>query len=93
MRELEGVNQLHKANTDYHPGVVRAIKLAQSTKTPNEFGDCLSGAKKLENITDRIEWEMPKDLQNREQEVNTDPVPLVVSEVENGYEEREDEER
>jgi len=93
MRDLPGTNQVHKANTDYHLGVVNAIKLAQSTKTPNEFGDCLSGAKKLENVTDRIEWEMPEELQNRAQEISTDPVPLLVAEIENGDMEIEDEER
>lgn len=95
MRNLPGTNQVHKANTDYHPGVVMAIRLAQATKTPDQLGSCLSGAKTLEDTTDRMEWEMPKELQNSPQEIgiSTDPVPLVVDEVDNGYEEIEDEER
>ena len=93
MRDLPGTNQVHKADTDYHPEVLKAIKLAQATKTPDELGNCLSGAKTLENVIDRMKWEMPKESQNRAQELTKDPVPLVVDEVDNGYGEKEDEER
>lgn len=92
MRELKGVNEVHKSNTDYNSRVLRAMKFAQSTKTPDEFANCLSGAKTLENVSDRIEWEMPEELKNRQLD-NTDPKPLVVAEIENGFKEEEEEER
>ena len=94
MRELEGVNELHKPNTEYNPRVLRAIKFAHSVKTPKDFSDCLSGIKSLENLNDRMEWEMPEELRTNTQDVELKPKPLVVSEVRDGVEEeRDDEER
>ncbi|MCI8620653.1 MAG: hypothetical protein HFJ50_02240 [Clostridia bacterium] len=93
MRELEGVNELHKANTAYNPRVLKAMKFAHSVKTPRDFIDCLAGMKGLENLNDRKEWEMPEELKNREINNDLDARQPVANEARNGLEERDDEER
>ena len=47
MRELEGVNELHKSNTDYNPNVVESMKSAARAKNPRAYIDYLGGTKRM----------------------------------------------
>lgn len=47
MRELEGVNELHKSNTDYNPHVVESMKSAARAKNPKAYMDYLGGTKRM----------------------------------------------
>lgn len=50
MRELEGVNELHKPNTDFNKNVVSAIEAATKAKETRDFIDILSQAKTLRDV-------------------------------------------
>ena len=48
MREVDGANELHKANTDYNKDVVRALKGAMRANSTKDYIDYLSGTKRLD---------------------------------------------
>ena len=50
MREIEGVNELHKSNTEYNKGVVEVIGIASKAKEPRDVIDILGKGKKLRDI-------------------------------------------
>lgn len=55
MREFEGVNDIHALASETNKAVRYRIKIENLSKTPKNFIDVLSGAKKLEDITKETE--------------------------------------
>lgn len=61
---MSEINVVHKANTDYNSRVVFALKAAHAAKTTRDLIDIYSNVKTLQDVTERIEWEMPEELKN-----------------------------
>lgn len=61
---MSEINVVHKANTDYNSRVVSALKSAHAAKTTRDLIDIYSNAKTVQDVTERIEWEMPEELKN-----------------------------
>lgn len=55
MREIEGVNELHKANNAYNKYVATAIQLAKQATTPRDLIDLISDAKTIEDLNREAE--------------------------------------
>ncbi len=50
MRDIEGANVIHKANTDYNKYVANAIQFAKQATTERDLIDLLSAAKTIEDL-------------------------------------------
>lgn len=66
MRDLPGVNVVHKSNNEYNPQVVAAVKDAKHVKNTRDYIDLLNGAKSKEDISESIIWEMPTQFGEEE---------------------------
>ncbi|MDE5831318.1 MAG: hypothetical protein K2H53_07090 [Clostridia bacterium] len=66
MRELPGVNELHKSNTDYNKNVVHVIKAATQASNTRDFIDILGQSKKIEDVTRYTEDNIPELVEDEE---------------------------
>ena len=67
MRELPGVNELHKSNNEYNKDVALVIKMATQATNARELIDVLNGGKRLEDIARQSEQKIvikEEDMEN-----------------------------
>lgn len=95
MREFEGVNDIHALASKTNKAVRYRIKIENLSKTPRNFIDVLSGAKKLEDITKETEAKemIIEEAKEKNYNLNVSYVLHLDNEKDNIPEPEEEEER
>ena len=95
MREFEGVNDIHALASKTNKAVRYRIKIENLSKTPRNFIDVLSGAKKLEDITKETEEKemVIEEAKEKNYNLNVSYVLHLDNEKDNIPEPEEEEER
>lgn len=74
MRELPGVNDLHKSNSDFNKDVASVIRMATQAPSARELINVLNGGKRLED-TDR---QSEQKIIIREEDMEDQPKEKII---------------